>query len=235
MLLKDLEQSVIVLSGHMGLPNFEFDDMAFIQLLNAFVLPVMRKYRPATIKTEINTVAAPYTFETAEGIPDFISRVIPTSVWNPTGVFSQYRAYYKIRNIRKPVLLWRYEKPNLYIDFNGQFEVTKHFGPRIQMTNPSLGYWTEFTAENWYEKPVDSTDASSQYAIAYLDTDDEDDFTMLTLGYILIAIGRKRKLAKIGNIDVDLNGGELVKDGQAIVDDAKKNIMAKVKFYLAGQ
>jgi hypothetical protein len=151
--------------------------------------------------TEINTL---------EGIPEFISEIIPIRI---SGVYPfMLREYDKPKTALdvKTEFPWEYRKPTLYIPIQGQYDMTCVYNHKLKQTT-DLRLWECSTID-----------------------DSHDEFFRLLTAKFLRAIALSRRAFTMGDLPIASDASELAGDAKEMEKDALESIQTnKSQFYLA--
>jgi hypothetical protein len=213
MKLSELIEVIKIDSAQFEIDFEELSDVRYKKIFEKRVIPIIGKHKPYTVYQRISVTSSPYTFTTAEGIPDWISEFIPLNTLSASGTLSSFGLEaphnIDISDIDKPMFLWRYNSPDLYVHYNGEFNVLKVF------------------------KPVIESDGAEDYDITYLKSNIEDSVIDLMTGYVLVAIGRNRRLARMTDLTIELDAESLVTEGLELIRETKESIKNSNDFHLA--
>lgn len=209
MKISELMDAVRTSSGQKFIDFEEFTDVDYKRLIELRVLPYISKHKPLVEMKSISISTSPYIFSSAEGIPDWIHRVDPIA-YNTQILTTISALRQPFPDINKPSLLFEYNKPNLYIEMNGDFLVRKC----------THAFLTE-------------DDDQMDWTISKLDDAAIPMLIDLTLGYVLVAIGRSRRSATLTELPFTFDAAELVSEGEEIIAGVKESVGELNKWWLA--
>jgi hypothetical protein len=166
------------------------------------VYPLYQKYvyKSDRIVTYV-TYAAPYVFP--DPAPDIVNMVIPVSVYGLyIGEFLNFRflthtSYLSTKPLTRFSISWEYRKPALFVGYQGQVEV------RVS--------WKLYYDEEKKEAEVDP--------------ETRDILVDLTAGYLLAALGRSRRMVRIGDSNMEFDAEALVGEGEELVKEARERLL----------
>lgn len=194
---------VLIESGQFLLTKdgIELDSTTFLPIVKK-ALAIYSRYMPPTLRFNVSTSTYEYTF--AEPIPRWVSDLIPVRITGvPWFVPDRFTWEYV-----KRYFMWRYEKPTLYVQVAGQFEVECVYDHLVV---------------------VGEDDGISLPSI----TEADDWFFKLLTGYFMQGVGRSRRAFTLNEVQAVLDGTELVSDGKAMEDEAYDWLKTNGKWYLA--
>lgn len=209
--LRDLYEVVLRRIGHHLVKNeietneFKYLD-DFLVLFKGQVFPLYSKYvyRSKSISIYV-TYANPYTF--ADPAPEIVSAVIPQSVYGLyIGEFMNFKflshvSYLSTKPMTRFSIAWRYEKPRLWVGYQGQVEVRAHWKLELVQDNQT-GEW-----------------------VVDVDPDTQDILVDLSAGYLMSAIGRSRRMVRIGDSNIEFDAEAMVAEGEELVKEARERLI----------
>lgn len=210
MTLSELKQTVIDQAGQQlnTAIDTEVSDTIFQRIVEKIVLPKFGRYKYKSEIQRFYTVQSPYVF--VDPAPDWISYIKPLnflSLSNPLAALLKDKEIDSITGISKPSFLYKYEKPNLYIEYVGEME-----------------------ARVCYRAYVDE---SSLNEIQYVKDSDLDTLIELTLGHFLVSLGRSRRLAKLTELPIEIDAEALVNEGNDLIRATEEKLHLNSDWHLA--
>jgi len=204
--LQDLYNTALIRIGQQLVNNevsLELPYASFQKLVQFQVFPLYSKY---IYKSEYLTLflqyAQPYTFP--EPSPDIVSTIIPVSIYGLyMGEMLRFRftdnqSFLSTRPLSRFAMSWDYRKPVLYVGYQGEVEVRCHW--RVK-----------------YDTVADTVE---------VDPDTQDILVDLLAGYSMIALGRSRRMVKIGDSNMEFDASDMVNEGEALVKEARDRLIA---------
>ena len=203
--LQELYQTAVVRAGQylvIDALDREFPFDQFQLLFKNLVFPLYAKYvYKSDRKCIYVTYASPFVFP--EPAPDIVSSVIPQSIYGIyIGEFLHTRLLYHVSYLStKPLtrfsVPWEYRKPALYIGYQGQVEVRCHWKLR----------YDEVTGE------------------VEIDPETLDILLDLCAGYIMTALGRSRRMVRIGDTNLEFDAEAMVTEGEELIKEARERLL----------
>ena len=203
--ISDLYQTVLVRAGQYlvedALLNSEFPLDKFKMLFIHQIYPLYQKYVYKTDKRNIYvTYATPYIFP--DPAPDIVNAVIPVSIYGLyLGELINFRflthtSYLSTKPLSRFTMAWDYRKPALYVGYQGQVEVRASW---------KLEY-DDVTGE------------------AEVDPETVDILVDLCAGYVMAALGRSRRMVRIGDTNMEFDT-DLVAEGEELIKEARGRLV----------
>ena len=204
--LQDFYDSILVRIGqHLARSNIttvEFPYFEFKTLFKYKIFPFYKKYFYKTdyVRTYV-TFAQPFQFDNPP--PEIVSNVIPISIYGLyLGEFFNFRfithtSYLSTKPLSRFMIAYRYEKPMLYVGYQGQVEIVAHWPLVFDETND--------TAE--------------------VDPETEDLLHDLCTGHVLSALGRSRRMIRIGDANIEFDAEAMVTEGEELIERARERIV----------
>ena len=209
-LYAELKKLVDIASGQFQTAIVSLPDLDLKLLVESQVLPVIGAHLPLTKKFQITVSGSPHTFTT--DIPDWIPVVDPVDITSPSSVFGQLysssRLRRKTQGIAKPTFLWEYEKPTLYIEYNGEVIIKGAY------------------------KSILVDDGASDYDITNIDESTKPHLINLTTGYVMVALGGDERKVRLTELPIELDGEQMVSDGKELIEKTLEAITKNNKWYL---
>jgi len=226
MLLNDLRNEVISVSGAFSLPSeqIEVDAEKFRDLVQNS-LREYNEHRPYTTKFTLTTTALAFTFlpgftialpqdTNVIGPPDSISELIPQRL-SGIGAVLQQQFFRRTKrmdpSLERMYFFWEYRNPTLTTLYIGTFDVAAVYYHRITQTDE--------------DEPEDQ--------ITTITTERDGSFVKLVTGKFMQALGRNRRAFIITEIPLQLDGPELVAEGKEMEAEAMAEMEEKAKWWLA--
>lgn len=215
MKLSDLVEIVLVESGEFivtnSLDDLGMSDNQFWRIVKT-ILGTYDSYKPYTVTRNIQLSDYTYTFSASEpnGIPEWISQVIPVSSYDKVGVFLYYeaqRATGELSSLEPAprTVLWKYEKPKLWVTEGDWFDVVCHYNHTYEILEGSTGDVEDMDFPTLSEK--------------------DDLFIKLVLGKFLKALGRSRRAFVLEDLPVTMDASDLVSEGDDIYKETLELLM----------
>jgi len=204
--LQELYRTALVRAGQYlvedALLANEFTLDKFELLFKNQIYPLYQKYvyKSDKILTYV-TYASPYVF--AEPAPDIVNAVVPVSVYGLyLGEFMNFRflthtAYLSTKPLSRFTIAWEYRKPALYVGYQGEVEIRASW---------KLMY-----------------DEVSK--VLEVDPETRDILVDLCAGYMMVVLGRSRRIVKIGDSNMELDADALVSEGEELVKEARERLV----------
>jgi len=203
--ISDLYRAVLVRAGQYlvedALLNSEFPLDKFKVLFTHQIYPLYQKYVYKTDKRNIYvTYATPYIFP--DPAPDIVNAVIPVSIYGLyLGELINFRflthtSYLSTKPLSRFTMAWDYRKPVLYVGYQGQVEVRASW---------KLEY-DDVTGE------------------AEVDPETKDVLVDLCAGYVMAALGRSRRMVRIGDTNMEFDT-DLVAEGEELIKEARGRLV----------
>lgn len=204
--LNDLYDTALVRIGNYLAKNEilskEFTPDTFETLFRNQIYPLYSKYvyKTKNITTYV-TYGQPYVFN--EPAPEIICKVVPVSVYGLyIGEFLNFRflshiSYLSTKPLSRFVLTWRYEKPRLYIGYQGEVDIEA--GYRLQ-----------------YDRDEGTVE---------VDPDTRDILQDLCSAYTMIAIGRSRRAVRLGDSNLEFDAEAMVTEGEELLRETRERLI----------
>lgn len=208
--LRDLYQVVLRRIGHhlvrdeLEVGEFKFLDDFFV-LFKGVIFPLYKKYvyksRNVSIYVSYNV---PYIFPSPA--PEVVSAVIPQSVYGLyigeflNFRFSSHTSYLSNKPLTRFSMAWRYEKPRLWVGYQGRVEVRAHWN--LELMQDDVGEW-------WVE----------------VDPDTQDILVDLSAGYMMESVGRSRRMVRIGDSNIEFDAESMVAEGAELIKEARERLI----------
>jgi hypothetical protein len=147
------------------------------------------------------TYSAPYVFP--DPAPDIVNMIIPLSVYGLyIGEFLNFRflthtAYLSTKPLSRFNISWDYRKPALFVGYQGQVEIRASW---------KLQYDEE-------KKEME------------VDPETKDILVDLAAGYLLAALGRSRRMVRIGDANLEFDAEELVQEGETLIKESRERLL----------
>jgi hypothetical protein len=203
--LQELYQTALVRAGQYlvedALLAQEFPLDKFELLFKNQIYPLYQKYvyKGDRIVTYV-TYAAPYVFP--DPAPDTVNAVIPVSVYGLyIGEFLNFRflthtSYLSTKPLTRFSVSWEYRKPALFVGYQGQVEIRASW---------KLQY-----------------DGSNR--VIEIDPETKDILVDLCAGYLLSALGRSRRMVRIGDSNMEFDT-DIVAEGEELIREARERLV----------
>jgi hypothetical protein len=203
--LQELYQTALVRAGQYlvedALLTKEFPLEKFELLFRNQIYPLYQKYvyKNDRIVTYV-TYAAPYVFP--DPAPDIVNMVIPVSVYGLyIGEFLNFRflthtSYLSTKPLTRFSITWEYRKPALFVGYQGQVEV------RVS-----------------WKLQYDESDK-----VIEIDPETRDVLVDLAAGYLLSALGRSRRMVRIGDSNMEFDV-DIVSEGEELIKEARERLL----------
>lgn len=215
MLLTDLLDAIKVDSGQTALINLEWDESTLRNILSRKILPFISKYYPFSEIIHVVIKSGAFIFTT--NVPKQIISVKPVDLSartadniNFSNLFVHQRPF---DEITLPTFLWKWRSPILYVEYDGDVEVT-------------LSRDIVITSE------VDSSN-TIVYTVSNLEDGIKSELIDLCVGHLLLSIGRSRRGANFTEMQIELDSADLVTEGNDLIVKAQENIMKQSKSHFA--
>jgi len=204
--LQELYQTAIVRAGQYlvedALLAQEFPLDKFELLFKNQIYPLYQKYvyKGDRIVTYV-TYAAPYVFP--DPAPDIVNAVIPVSIYGLyIGEFLNFRflthtSYLSTKPLTRFSIAWEYRKPALFVGYQGQVEVRASWKLQYDESNK----------------------------VMEIDPETRDILVDLSAGYLLSALGRSRRMVRIGDSNLEFDAEALVGEGEELVKEARERLL----------
>ena len=204
--LEELYDTVLIRTGQYlvqdALLSQEFPLDKFELLLKNQIYPLYQKYvyKGDKIVTYV-TYAAPYVF--SEPAPDTVNAVIPVSVYGLyIGEFLNFRflthtSYLSTKPLTRFSIAWDYRKPALFVGYQGQVEIRASWKVQYDQVKREME----------------------------VDPETRDVLVDLAAGYLLSALGRSRRMVKIGDSNLEMDSEALVEEGEALIKEARERLV----------
>ena len=179
----------------------EFPLSKFIELVKYQVYPLYSKY---VYRTEYKNFYVVYNSPVvfSEPAPEIVCRVVPVSVYGLyIGEFMNFRflshvSYLSTRPLSRFAIVWRYEKPRLWVSYQGEVEVK--CGYKLILNE----------SEGWVE----------------VENSTRDVFQDLCSAYVMVAIGRSRRAVRIGDSNIEFDAEGMVTEGEELLKEARERL-----------
>lgn len=209
MRVTELAEAIKLEVGQFEVDFGELSTLQYSKILQNQVAPIISKHIPYTQHRSIEASASPYVF--TSDIPDWVSTVDPIDLISASSVLRHELRLHRdvAATVTKPTFLWTYKNPNLYLEYGGTFNVLTVHKLTLEDASPD-----DFEILNMDDK-----------AIPYV--------IQLMAGYVLVALGRNRRLGKLTELPFELDSTDLVSEGREQVDKAKEEISKVDKWWLS--
>jgi hypothetical protein len=180
--------------------EFSLDKFELLFKNEIYLLYQKYVYKSDKIVTYV-TYASPYVFP--EPAPDMVNAVIPVSVYGLyIGEFLNFRflthtSYLSTKPLSRFVIAWEYRKPVLYVGYQGQVEIRASW---------KLQYDEE-------RKELE------------VDPETRDVLVDLAAGYVLTAVGRSRRMVRIGDSNLEFDAEAMVSEGEELIKEARERLV----------
>jgi len=204
--LQELYRTALVRAGQYlvedALVANEFTLDKFELLFKNQIYPLYQKYvyKSDKILTYV-TYASPYVFP--DPAPDVVNAVVPVSVYGLyLGEFMNFRflthtAYLSTKPLSRFTIAWEYRKPALYVGYQGEVEIRASWKLKYDEVSKVLE----------------------------IDPETKDILVDLCAGYMMVALGRSRRIVKIGDSNMELDADALVSEGEELVKEARERLI----------
>lgn len=223
MLLSEMFDEVIVRSGQYILDKEDLEvDADRFKILVKSVLRLYNGHRPWVKRQTVRIVNEHkrYLNIAPDLAPKFISDVIPLRLRGGLGLFLEERHNQRFGDLIKEQFIWRYENPTLYVEYDGDFDITEVHTHQITQTADS--------------EPKDQVASIDGTEFGQQNADEADAFFDLLTGRFLQSIGRNRRAFTINEMPLTTDAAELVSDGNEIWQNAFDHLTEnRSKWYLA--
>jgi len=213
MTLTDIVDFLMVQSGQYILQSFDKTLLSYDQLWLRIVKPELinyQKYKPVIKSFNLNLNSTHHRFDD-ESAPEWISNVKPLE-----GTRSSILTIFQsatFSNLTVPhQLVWKYDKPNFYCQYNGAYEITGCYKYPLTITKDDENKITEVDIENL------------DYELSFLN---------LVLGKFLIALGKSRRSFTINDLPITMDSDSVVSEGTEIYENAKESLYEKSYWWKA--
>ena len=224
MTLQELFNLVVLESGQFMLADSSIElNIDRFKLIVDVSLGQYNRYIPHEIYLHKNLTNRSYTFteeNTSDGIPDWISDVVPTRI------FGTYPFYYKklfgnplkqqfnANLIDKTPFVFTYRKPVLYVQIDCELDITAAYHHK-------------------FKESIDPNTSKKTYELPTI-TPDNVEFIQLVQAKFLKGLGRSRRAFTIGEIPLLTDASELVSEGLELENTLLTEKLSDMsKFYLA--
>ena len=203
--LQELYQTALVRAGQYlvesALLAQEFPLDKFELLFKNQIYPLYQKYvyKGDRIVTYV-TYAAPYVFP--DPAPDTVNAVIPVSVYGLyIGEFLNFRflthtSYLSTKPLTRFSIAWEYRKPALFVGYQGQVEIRASWKLQYDESNK----------------------------VMEVDPETKDILVDLCAGYLLSALGRSRRMVRIGDSNMEFDT-DIVAEGEELIREARERLV----------
>lgn len=204
--LQELYQTALVRAGQYlvedALLSEEFKLDKFELLFKNQIYPLYQKYVYKTDKIlTYVTYASPYVFP--DPAPDMVNAVIPVSVYGlylgefMNFSFLTHTAYLSTKPLSRFTIAWEYRKPVLYVGYQGKVEIRASWKLQFDEVNKMLE----------------------------IDPETRDILVDLCAGYVMVALGRSRRIVKIGDSSMEIDSDALVSEGEELIKEARERLL----------
>lgn len=208
MQLTELIQLVLLRSGQIIV-----DDLSELHLSKEKFLLIVQnelvkynKYCPYKKRyTIVTTEDKPHVFKEEDGIPRWISEVVPVSGANSSYDIFNRKFFYSSygEELHNPtLLLWRYDRPNLSMSSIGDFECIGHL-----------------------DHPIIKKDEIDETYFPTLSASQDEILIDLITAQFMITLGRSRRAYKLDQIPLITDDSELISDGTALYEQAYQRLL----------
>jgi len=203
--LQELYQTALVRAGQYlvesALLAQEFPLDKFELLFKNQIYPLYQKYvyKGDRIVTYV-TYAAPYVFP--DPAPDTVNAVIPVSVYGLyIGEFLNFRflthtSYLSTKPLTRFSIAWEYRKPALFVGYQGQVEIRASWKLQYDESNK----------------------------VMEVDPETKDILVDLCAGHLLSALGRSRRMVRIGDSNMEFDT-DIVAEGEELIREARERLV----------
>jgi len=206
MTLQEIYERVLVDAGQFvaGPALVELDIQKF-KLLVDRVLERYSRYFPIENRNTITVQNQLYTY-VSPNIPDWISECVPITVLGiPYPPFVQE---YSIEDNITRSFVWKYNKPNLYVQIAGIVSVLEIYHHKLVTASPDTYECTTITEK-------------------------DDLFFQHVLARFLVGIGRNRRAFTVSDFPLSTDAGQLVSEGLQLEKDVIQDYGTYGKWYLS--
>ena len=219
--LSEMEEIVMLETGEYllgSLENLSLDSARFWVLVKR-VLKFYNSKRPFTYSHNIiiNGRSHVYTDGVNYGPPAWISSVVPVTSSNIMDIYSLMttRVVGEMSLLEVPrAFTWKYENPRLYCGEDGTMDVTE-------------------IHDHQYSIITDSSDVITDVTFTTLSQRDDPLFFELLIAKFLTMLGRSRRAFTMNDLPIDMDGGELVSEGQELWRESLEKLEEVDKWWLA--
>jgi hypothetical protein len=201
-----LYQAALVRIGHHLVELVLEDELpdSWVKLLVKHeIYPFYSKYiyKSKNIHTFV-TYATPFVFSAPA--PDIVGAVVPVSVYGLyIGEFLNFRflthtTYLSTKPLSRFAIAWRYEKPKLFVGYQGEVEIRAHWRVQFDEVNNVLE----------------------------VENDTRDILVDLIAGHVMTSLGRSRRMVRIGDSNMEFDAAEMVAEGEELIREARGRLIA---------
>lgn len=203
--LEELYQSALIRAGQylvmQSVVEDELPESVFVNLVKTEVYPYYTNYFFKTKRINM-MVSAGVPVRFPEPAPEFISKIVPVSVYGLyIGEFLNFRfmshvSYLSTRPLSKFSVVWKYERPNLYVGYQGEVMIEAQYG-------------LKFDEQRKVMEIIDFT---------------RDVVQDMCDGLVLLVLGRSRRMLKVPDNVVEFDAEAMVSEGEEMFQRAKENL-----------
>ncbi len=204
--LSDLYQTALIRIGNYlavdEISATEFTLNTFQTLFVNQIYPLYTKYvYKRAYQTVWVTFSLPYTF--AQPAPAMVNRVLPVGFYGLyMGAFMSFRymsnaGYFSSKPMNRFTMVWRYEAPNLYVGYEGYVEL-------------------ELSYKLVYNQNTNILD---------IDEDTQDILQDLCSSYMMISLGRSRRMVKVADSNLDFDAEGMVTEGEELLKETRTRLI----------
>lgn len=212
MTLTEIVDYLLVQSGQYILKDFDKTLLSYKQLWRLIEPELLRygKYRPVVKTFNMYLPSTSYTFLT--DIPDWISNVRP--IEGSRSSIQSVFASNVTSNLNIPrQFVWKYEKPRLFCQYEGLFDITGMY---------------------LYSTVIENDDSGEIYDVVINNLDfSHTSFLDLIHGKFLMTIGKSRRAFTINELPITMDGDTLASEGESLYNDAKEGLYERSYWWKA--
>jgi len=219
--LTELEEIILLESGEYLLQNIENVSLtpAKLWVMAKRVLKFYNSKRPFTYRHNILTSSRFYVYQDSVnyGPPVWISSVVPVTSSNVMDVYSlmSNKVVGEMSALEIPRgFVWKYENPKLYVSEDGTMDVVECHDHQYTIIRDSTGILEDVTFSTINER-------------------DDPLFFELLVARFLITLGRSRRAFTMNDLPIEMDGGELVSEGQELWRESLEKLEENDKWWLA--
>lgn len=204
--IAELYQSALIRTGQYLIKDdvvgAELPENVFVQLVKTEIYSFYTNYFFRTKRINTYVVAqTPVVFP--EPSPQYISKIVPVSVYGLyIGEFLNFRfmshtSYLSTRPLSKFNIVWKYERPNLYIGYQGEVMIEAQ-------------YELKFDDNRKVMEVIDVTRSTVQD---------------LCNGLVMMVLGRSRRMLRVPDNVVEFDAEAMVSEGEELYKKAKEDLV----------
>ena len=219
--LTEMEEIIMLESGEYLLESLEnlTLDASKLWVLAKRVLKFYNSKRPFTYSHNVTVSGKSHTYVTGVnyGPPVWISSVVPVTSSNVMDVYSMMsnKTIGEMSSLEIPrAFVWKYENPKLYCSESGTMDVTEVHDHQYELTTDTTGKVTEVTFSTLNER-------------------DDPLFFELLVARFLMMLGRSRRAFTMNDLPIQMDGSELVSEGQELWRETQEKLEETDRWWLA--